>query len=66
MTSLFGKPTQRAEPTPPTLANPAIDAMRKSQLSNVSDVYGRAQTILTSGQGAADAGTAQRRTILGS
>ncbi len=64
--NLFGKPEQRATPTPPTAGNPAINAFRNSQLSNATDVYGRAQTVLTSGAGAPDQGTAQRRTILGS
>lgn len=66
MGALFSKPPNRATPTPPTLANPGIDAFRKSELDNQANVFGRASTILTAGQGAAQTGTATRRTILGS
>lgn len=56
---------RRAEPTPPTLANPALDAARTQALDSAQNAFGRAQTILTGGQGVTQPGQLQKKTLLG-
>lgn len=55
----------RAEPTPPTLGDPALNAERNSQIRANANMFGRAATILTSGTGVATPPTVQRKTLLG-
>lgn len=65
MGSLFApKITQRASPTPPTAADPAIAAARKVSTTATMSLYGRSATDKSSGTKQAPAAVA-KKTLLG-
>jgi hypothetical protein len=66
MGSLFSPSIpQRNEPNAPTPSDPAIQAAERSQLTQQGAMYGRAATVLTSGQGDTSPAPVAKKTLLG-
>jgi len=65
MGSLFSGPPERAPVTAPTPTDPAIQAAARAAGTQTGQMYGRAQTLLTSGQGDVSAPTIAKKSLLG-
>lgn len=56
---------KRAEPTPPSPNDPAIQEAERASAGAMGNTYGRAQTLLTSGQGVTTQPTISKKSLLG-
>lgn len=62
---MISSPANRAAPSAPTLADPALASQRSSQLASAAAMFGRRATMLTGGQGTATPPQVARKTLLG-
>lgn len=68
MSHLFGSskpPPLPPAPTPPTIADPPVQAAGDAVRANAAAAYGRQSTILTSGQGDTSVAPLAKKTLLG-
>lgn len=56
---------ERAPATPPTSSDPALQAAQRNALSQQGSMYGRAQTLLTTGAGDTSAPSVAKKSLLG-